>query len=154
MRILAIDPGPEKSQWLMWEDGHALSHAYVSNSSLASALRDSSLPADRVAIELMQGFGMPVGAEVFKTCYFIGAVIEICWRGNVPVATVFRKDIKLALCGTPRAKDANIRQALMDKLGAPGTKQAPGTTYGITKHAWSALAIAYYVRFHLVPVTC
>jgi hypothetical protein len=43
-----------------------------------------------------------------------------------------------------RAKDANIRQALIDKLGAVGTKKAPGPLYGISGHLWAALAVADY----------
>jgi hypothetical protein len=41
-----------------------------------------------------------------------------------------------------KAKDANIRQALIDKIGPQGTKKDPGPTYGISKDVWSALAIA------------
>jgi hypothetical protein len=41
-----------------------------------------------------------------------------------------------------RAKDQNIRQALIDRLGPPGTKKNPGPTYGVTSHMWSALAVA------------
>jgi hypothetical protein len=55
---------------------------------------------------------------------------------------VFRKDVKMHLCNSMRAKDANIRTALIDKLGAPGTKKMQGPTYGVTSHAWAALAVA------------
>ena len=37
------------------------------------------------------------------------------------------------------------RKALIDKHGAPGTKNARGKTYGISGHLWSALAIADFV---------
>jgi hypothetical protein len=57
---------------------------------------------------------------------------------------VYRNAVKLHICGTPRAKDPNIRQALIDKYGAPGTKKNPGPTYGVSSHLWSALAIADY----------
>ncbi|HET6477318.1 MAG TPA: hypothetical protein VFH93_14740 [Thermoleophilia bacterium] len=42
-------------------------------------------------------------------------------------------------------KDANIRQALLDRFGGPaavGRKAAPGPLYGIARDVWSALAIA------------
>ena len=55
---------------------------------------------------------------------------------------VLRRDVKLHVCQSPRAKDANVRQALLDRFGPPGTKKAPGTTYGITKDTWQALAVA------------
>jgi hypothetical protein len=56
-----------------------------------------------------------------------------------------RRVVKLALCGDSRAKDANIRQALIDRFGgsaAVGRKAAPGPLYGIHRDVWSALAIA------------
>ena len=56
-----------------------------------------------------------------------------------------RRAVKLALCGDSRARDANIRQALIDRFGgsaAVGRKAAPGPLYGISRDVWSALAIA------------
>ena len=55
---------------------------------------------------------------------------------------VYRQDVKQFLCHSARAKDGNIRQAIIDRLGPPGVKSAPGVTYGISKHLWSALAVA------------
>jgi hypothetical protein len=55
---------------------------------------------------------------------------------------VFRRDVKLHLCGSARAKDPNIRQALLDRFGPVGTKKAPGPLYGVKSHIWSALAVA------------
>jgi hypothetical protein len=60
------------------------------------------------------------------------------------VTRVFRKDIKLHLCNSPRAKDANVRQALIDRIGPQGTKKNQGPTYGIKSHQWAALAVAVY----------
>ncbi len=60
-----------------------------------------------------------------------------------------RFDVKLHLCGNARAKDTNIRQALIDRFGgiegkskAVGTKKAPGPLYGCKSHMWAALAVA------------
>jgi len=53
--------------------------------------------------------------------------------------------VKLHLCGSARAKDTNIRQALIDRYGgsaAIGKKAAPGPLYGVSKDVWSALAVA------------
>jgi hypothetical protein len=64
---------------------------------------------------------------------------------RVPVVILPRRAVMLALCGDSRAKDANIRQALIDRFGGPaavGRKAAPGPLYGIARDVWSALAIA------------
>jgi hypothetical protein len=90
---------------------------------------------------MIASYGMAVGASTFETCVWIGRFIEVA---RVDVELIFRKDIKLFLCGTMRAKDANIRQALIDKIGPQGTKKTPGPTYGIKSHSWAALAVAVY----------
>jgi hypothetical protein len=75
----------------------------------------------------------------------------VWWRpvreaaSRVGVVMLPRRAVKLALCGDSRAKDANIRQALIDRFGgsaAIGRKAAPGPLYGISRDVWSALAIA------------
>jgi hypothetical protein len=50
--------------------------------------------------------------------------------------------VKMHLCGNQQAKDKNIRQALLDKVGPVGVKKTPGPCYGVKSHAWSALAVA------------
>lgn len=140
--VLAIDPGPVKSAFVVW-DGTVLDYGTVDNVVLREFFTYRlSFRTRHIAIEMVACYGMPVGREVFETCLWIGRFIE-CAR-PVSVNLVYRKDVKLHLCGTARAKDGNIRAALIDKHGAPGTKKAPGKTYGISGHLWAALAVADY----------
>lgn len=74
----------------------------------------------------------------------MGTVIASAARQSPPITLVYRKDVKLHHCLSPRANDATIRQALIDKYGAPGTKSHPGLTYGLSQDMWSAFAIAAY----------
>lgn len=143
--ILAIDPGPEESTYIFYNQGVVLNHETFDNEDLFRWLgRYETLFTDLVAIEMVACYGMAVGKEVFETCLAIGRILEIVKREKT--ALVYRRAIKLHLCGSPRAKDANIRQALIDRLGRPGTKRNPGVTYGISGHAWQALAIAVYAE--------
>jgi hypothetical protein len=48
----------------------------------------------------------------------------------------------MALCHNARANDANIRQALIDRYGPPGTRLHPGLLYGVVRDIWAALALA------------
>ena len=90
---------------------------------------------------MIASYGMAVGREVFETCVWIGRFKQ-AFRAPEMVRLVYRKDVKMHICGTPRAKDANIRQALIDILGPQGSKKAPGPTYGVASHAWAALGVA------------
>lgn len=137
--ILAIDPGTEQSGWCWFDNGKIVDSGVATNAHMLHECRTS--PADRLVIEMVASYGMPVGREVFETCVWIGR-FQQAWRDPEAVRFVYRKDVKLHLCGNPRAKDANIRQALIDKLGPIGTKAAPGPLYGVKSHAWAAVAVA------------
>lgn len=152
MTILAIDPGTEKSGWcFLSDDGKVISGEMQNRQMLRHILACHEL--DHLAIEMVASYGMPVGAEVFDTCVWIGRFQE---RWRVPDATllIYRKDVKLHLCGSTKAKDANIRQALIDKFGpgklkAVGKKSTPGPLYGVKSHGWSALAVAVTAQHRL-----
>lgn len=140
--ILAIDPGTTESGYVMFEAGRVSGSGVAPNKrmlDLVGACFD--VPNAQLAIEMIASYGMAVGREVFETCVWIGR-FQQAWHNPEAVRLIYRKDVKLHLCGSPRAKDSNIRQALIDKLGAPGTKKAPGQTYGVKSHAWPALAVA------------
>jgi len=88
---------------------------------------------------------------VFDTCVWIGRFLEACFTpGHNKPVLVYRRDVKLHFCHDSRAKDSNIRQAILDKFGgraaAIGKKKTPGPLYGIKGDMWSALAIALYIE--------
>jgi hypothetical protein len=137
--IFAIDSGPEHSAFVIYKGGEILDSGYVPNDEMRQILIGREY--DVCALEMIASYGMAVGKSVFETCVWIGRFAEVA---RVDVELIFRKDIKLFLCGTMRAKDANIRQALLDLIGPQGTKAQPGPTYGIKSHSWAALAVAVY----------
>jgi hypothetical protein len=146
MRILAIDPGNENSAFAVYEDGNILRIGGGMNERglLADILAGEFKDCDILAIEMVASYGMAVGKTVFETCVWIGRFIQ-AWDGDY--AFIYRKDVKMHLCNSMRAKDANVRQAVMDRYGsdkkkAVGTKKNPGPLYGVSKDMWSALAVA------------
>jgi hypothetical protein len=137
MMLLAIDPGTTESAYVVMDDNLRIIKAEIlPNDILLDCI--GFTPIHAMAIEMIEGLGMPVGKETFETVWWIG---RFCQASRAPFHRIYRKDVKLHLCGNHRAKDANIRQALLDKLGPQGTKKNPGPTYGISKHMWSALAV-------------
>jgi hypothetical protein len=74
------------------------------------------------------------------------------WADPDDVRFITRHQVKIHLCGSMRAKDPNVRQAVLDLLGEPGTKKKPGATYGVKSHAWSALAVAITAQAKLAKV--
>lgn len=143
--ILALDPGTTETGWVEYcaEHGHVLDSGVGENSEVLDKVRWTSqvTPNRLLAIEMIASYGMAVGREVFETCVWIGR-FQQAWHDPTNVRRVYRQTVKLHLCNSPRAKDANVRQALLDRLGPQGTKKAPGPTYGVKSHAWAALAVA------------
>jgi hypothetical protein len=146
--ILAIDPGPERSAWVLFSD--EIHQAGINDNvgvlDLVKSLGRKPF-YDALVIEKVESFGMAVGAEVFETVFWSGRFAEAAHP--LPVHRIGRKAVKLHLCGQSRAKDPNVRQALIDRFGGPsaiGKKANPGPLYGISGDVWSALAVA--VTFH------
>lgn len=142
MTILAIDPGSEQSALVAW-DGSTISYAAIlPNDEVLDdfyGLGSRGVPYDYLVIEEIASYGMPVGREVFQTVRWAGRFEQ---ASEFPVAYLPRREVKLHLCGSSRAKDSNIRQALIDRFGAQGTKKQPGLTYGLRKDLWAAFALA------------
>jgi hypothetical protein len=143
---LAVDPGTIRTAWLVYDPKEKLivDFGHESNERFLERVRGGYASGARhMAIEMVASYGMAVGAEVFATCVWTGRFIEAWSRlAGATHAEVFRKDVKLFLCNSLRAKDANIRQALIDRIGPRGCKKTPGPTFGISGDVWSALAVA------------
>ena len=74
-----------------------------------------------LAVEDITNMGMAVGSDVFKTMFWSGRFCQV-WSMNRNVglrvfSQIPRPEIKLFLCGSSRAKDPNVRQALIDRYG-------------------------------------
>lgn len=147
--VLAIDPGPIQSAFVIW-NGINVGHAEIlPNDALRFQLRTKWSGIDIWACEMVACYGMPVGAEVFETCLQIGRFQEIrsLQECNPPyLKLVYRREVKMNLCGTMKAKDPNIRRALIDKYGVVGTKKHPGPLFGVSSHLWAALGVAVTVN--------
>lgn len=143
--ILAIDPGNIESAYCLIEEKtyKPIEFGKINNDDLITKLI-SIVSRDEVyavAIEMVASYGMPVGKEVFDTCVWIGRFYEktISYVGDI--SYVYRKDVKMNLCNSMRAKDSNIRQALIDRFGVVGTKKKQGWFYGFKADVWSAYAV-------------
>jgi hypothetical protein len=157
MTVLGIDPGSEQSAWVLYDGQRVYLHGMTENGRLLREIRrinaDGFECADigRLVIEEITSYGMPVGREVFATVFWSGRFAEAFnarrWApAGQSFETLPRRDVKLHLCQSARARDANVRCALIDRFGgvkaAKGTKANPGPLYGIGTHCWAALAIA------------
>lgn len=162
-RILAIDPGDKQSGYVIVEhDGNEITcvidKGKVTNEDMMAIM--SSCGNYDFAIEMIQSYGMPVGASVFDTCVWIGRFIEHGLSGRLrPHRYIYREEERLTICRSPKAKDANIIQALIDRFApntgnkGKGTKAKPGFFYGFKGDIWQAMGVAVtyfdiYIKGH------
>ena len=152
--IIAIDPGSTESGVVITTPLlYPIFHAKVANDEVFSIISNQVSESDSVCvIEMIASYGMPVGREVFDTCIWIGRIVQHCKMIGVEPEFILRQQEKLKICHSPKANDATIKQALVDRFapGVPnhgkGTKKDPGWFYGFRADEWSAYAgaVTYY----------
>ena len=154
MTILALDPGNTQTGYavISMPEFRLIKFGKADNTALLALVANADVlyDVDAVAIEMVASYGMAVGREVFETCVWIGRFHQAAGHPNTHY--VYRKEEKEILCGSLRAKDANIRQALIDRYArhdlknGKGTKANPDVFYGVSKDVWAAIAVGvtYY----------
>ena len=156
--ILAIDPGNEQSGYVYLDnDLKIVKFGKIKNEELLTRIYHGEFcfynDKTYCAIEMVASYGMAVGATVFETCVWIGRFKEaIVIHYDEEPTFIYRKDEKINLCNSMKAKDSNIIQALIDRFApntpnkGKGSKKAPGWFYGFKKDIWQAYAVGvtYY----------
>ena len=140
MNILGIDPGSDQTAFLLFntDDETILEKGILENEEFISFL--SALNGyHNVAVETIQCYGMPVGKDIIDTCIMIGRIVQAL---GVTYCFLYpRPKIKASITGMTRAKDSDVRRALIARFG--GTKKGEPLN-GVSKDMWSALAVAVY----------
>lgn len=151
--ILAIDPGNMDSAYVVLSDEYEpVRFGKIPNQELLTLIPDiaTEYKIAESAIEMVASYGMAVGREVFDTCVWVGRFTEACIRVGMVCKYIYRKDIKLHICGQTKAKDTNIRIALIDRFAkhdlknGKGTKSNPDIFYGFFQDVWAAMAVATF----------
>lgn len=132
--ILAIDPGTTESAYVIYKEGDILGFAKLPNNAMLGVIEAASAAA--LAIEMPACYGMAVGKSVFETCRWVGIFQSRFGLNGTHI--VYRKaqnkeegidSVCMHLCHNNRAKDSNVRQAIIDRYGgedvAIGNKKCP-----------------------------
>lgn len=143
MILLCLDPGTAQTAFVVWDTelddftGVHYRMGLPDNSVLIDKLPEilAERKVDKVAIEMIQSYGMALGKSSFITMLFIGRVMQVI-DGFCDYALYGRPTIKGWLGGKT---DAQIRASLRERHGdaKKGEKLE-----GVKKDIWSALALA------------
>lgn len=150
-RMIAIDPGNTQSAYCIIDTNtlRPLEFAIVKNNELLRKLSDADTAGwNEAAIEMVASYGMPVGREVFDTVLWIGRFYQELDRQFIGAPRLLRRmEEKQHICHSPRANDATIRRALIDRFATHdlktgrGTKKNPDWFYGFKADIWAAYAV-------------
>lgn len=147
MEILALDVGTEQSAYCLIESTNyeLLSFGKIKNDKLLDIVKTYNY--ERLIYEEFQSYGMPIGVTTITSITWNGRYIQSALDRDKMVCPIFRKEEKINLCGSMKAKDSNIRQALIDRFAkfdfksGKGTKKNPDTFYGFRADIWAAMAV-------------
>lgn len=118
MNVLAIDPGPLYSAFVEFDGEQVTGYGHTPNDMVFEVLDLDPHSSRRLACEFIQNMGMAAGKELFETAFWVGRFVER-WmrhpRGGYKL--VYRTEVKMHLCGSTKARDPNVRQALIDRYG-------------------------------------
>ena len=148
-KVIAIDPGPRVSAWLVIESGSEklIDFGLTENEVLLHWLLTRERGRTRhLIVERIKSYGNVIGDDVLETVFWSGRFTQAYGADNATLIT--RKEIVTHLCNRSTANDRNVRQALIDRFAKTGggknpsigTKAQPGPLYGVTRDVWSALA--------------
>lgn len=157
--LLCIDPGPITSGVVLldtdvWPPAVLQHEAKMPNADVRAQVHFHYGP---VAIERFACMGMAVGEETLEAVHWGGRFHEQAHVAGCDVTRVKRHEVKMALCGNTRAKDGNIRQAIIDLYGGEAairaakkpTRKDPGreagALCGVAADSWAALAVGLTV---------
>jgi len=151
MRVLGIDPGTNKSAYVIYDtdlpsNGYIDSVGIVPNTELVTIIKDTEVLYSHIVIEMLKSYGNVVGDSILETCVWIGHFEEAA-RSRMFSSThrIHRKEIVQRICYNSRAGDSQVRQAIIDKYGgkakAIGRAKTPGPLYKFRADAWQALAV-------------
>jgi hypothetical protein len=154
MILLAIDPGPTKSAYVLWDtekhdfvrddDGKSVI-GLAENHFVMGFVHEICTPhqgvrfplPELVAIETPQNYGNQMGRETLETLIFVGRLIEIVYRLQSTTTKLYaRPSIKGQVGGR---NDSEIRSSLIMRYGASRKGEK---LEGVKNDIWAALALA------------
>lgn len=147
MKILAIDPGDKQSAYCLIDTETLRPVRFAKEGNVAVLAAVIGEEYDVLVIERVESYGMVVGRNVFETCEWVGRFTQAAQVPGRPVGYIYRKEERLHICRDSKAKDVNIRRALIDRFAkhdlknGKGTKKNPDWFYGFKADCWSAYAV-------------
>jgi len=143
MHIIGIDPGPTTCGVVMYDTvTRTVEYAAPDVPVLDAVGLPRSMPLYVVACERVQSYGI-AGASLLETAEVYGRIQQSALLYADRFVGIYRRDVLATLDVTGKGNcDSLVRQALLQMHGGSSASKKGGPLYGVTSHAWQALAVA------------
>ncbi len=143
--IIGIDPGNAETAYCEIDNQYRILDVWkAQNEEVAKMLKRRCTSKHLVAIESIQSYGMPVGKEIFETCFWIGEYIRICKDMYLEYSLIPRPEYARRICGVGKINDTILRQVLLLRFGGYKKGEPLNSLKGSTDKR-SAFAVAVYL---------
>ena len=147
--FIAIDVGTIESAYTIMNNEYKIIESdIVENMKLLDIIKDNRQDVKTLVYEKFVSYRMPVGQTTMDSIEWNGRFIQhALHHGYLKVVAISRRDVKLNLCNSMKAKDTNVRLALVDRYAThdfksgKGTKKNPDTLYGFRADMYSSLGV-------------
>lgn len=150
--ILAIDPGPRDSAWLLLDGDRVIDRVIGPNQAALEEVRFQRRSRIDVVIETIEPWGGVVGPPALETMFWVGRLVEAWQPGEV---TLLRRSRVLPAIGVPRLPSgkaqAAARAILIERWGGGNPVKRDHPLHGVREDLWSALALAVAYQEGLRP---
>lgn len=142
-KILSVDVGTTETAFALVDENYIpLDKGKIDNYDMLDVIYKYKDECNTLVYEEFASYGMPIGKSTMESIKWNGRFIQhAIHSGYKNIVPILRKDVKMNLCGSMKAKDGNVRQALIDRFGVVGVKGNQGFFYGFKSDLWSAYAI-------------
>lgn len=143
VKILALDPGDTYTGYCFIDQETLRPIRFGKEANHIVLLMVQLEAYDFLVIERVASYGMAVGKHVFETCEWVGRYTQ---AATAPAGYIYRKEVVLHICNSPRGNDASIRRALIDRFAThdrtngKGSKKHPDFFFGFRADMWAAYA--------------
>lgn len=157
MYYLGIDPGERESGVVVYDamrkqvcdsrsnfDNRGLAVWLGANDGIWNLPNGGFVAVDAIVCEKPTAMGQPLSKNLVETIHWTGAMWW-AWQPRAAWGWITRNEVKVAICGKcAGVKDAHVLCGVQERFGGKdkckGTKKDPGPCYGVSGHAWQALA--------------
>lgn len=147
MNIISLDVGTTQSGFCIGnsETCEPKYFGKIDNEELVKIVK--SFDYDVLVYEEFQSYGTQMGISTITSITWNGRFIQIAKDRGKQVFPVYRREVKMNLCNSVKANDANVRSALISRFAkfdfknGKGTKEHKDWFFGFKADIWSSYGI-------------